>query len=702
MNLSELIHRPSEDGQSVVSSNYESSFQRSPTEPMHLDTLYNKVGSDLMDTRFTTTDHHNHQHLIHDAYSSSKLMTTSSSNSSSGSPHWQFAPPESSRSPYASTLSDQSINEPIRPASDLRGGSSTTSNSTTGGGANSNTNGGGNSGAMSTTARGPSSNSPVSPIPLDNTSSVDHHHYRKRRLSLNDASSYNHYSPDDKSTDQQLPSSKSTSTGIAGLYGRKDMTLTINGTNVTKDNIEEGYVQFIWHNDPSYIGDSIENLMYVKRKFSSVPKTGDLAYTTWDVYALVKKLHNNEIKNWSQLVGRLGLADVPGRPQFAQRVKRWMRKYRIDCYFDYLLGNPYNFNAGPNDEYTGCLVMGNYQKRRGNRTHTMVTNNNTATSHSTDDVDSRKSMDEFSSTTTRKRQKHHDDDENKDESADNDEEDDDDRNTRRTPIAHAGSRKRARNQPLLTSAMDDQEDDEKEHLTSSTTAIVTEEEREAGNTEDSTQMAEQPPSVYPMEYLREDEEDELASSTSSSPATSPAASSPEPSHESLSLSAKSTKPRQQHSSTSPTITTTTTIPPAAPSLSPSSSFKHTDTTAVAPITDHSLLSSPSPSQPLASSSSVAAVVPTTNASPPSQSPSHHHHPHLPSSCQNCTRLQDTVHHLQDDIVLLKQQLSTMQARLDEESEAKTAMVHRIDQLCTHYDKWRTQLAEQLLQSPFAE
>lgn len=248
-------------------------------------------------------------------------MTTSSSNSSSGSPHWQFAPPESSRSPYASTLSDQSINEPLRPTSDLRGGGgggsgSTTSNSTTGGGgggANSISNGVGgssSSGAMSTTARGPSSNSPVSPIPLDNTSSVDHHHhhhhhlYRKRRLSLNDSSSYNNYSPDDKSTDQHLPSSSSsppssssklTSTGIAGLYGRKDMTLTINGTNVTKDNIEEGYVQFIWHNDPSYIGDSIENLMYVKRKFSSVPKTGDLAYTTWDVYALVKKLHNNEV-----------------------------------------------------------------------------------------------------------------------------------------------------------------------------------------------------------------------------------------------------------------------------------------------------------------------------------------------------------------------------------------------------------------------
>lgn len=138
--------------------------------------------------------------------------------------------------------------------------------------------------------------------------------------------------------------------------------LTITGDNVNANNIEEGYVQFVLNHDPHYISDGIESLVYAKRKFLSVPKTGDISYTTWDIYELVLKLHNREIKNWSQLVGQLGLADMAGRPQFAQRVKRWMHRYKIDCYFDYLLGNEFYFNA-PNEKYSGCLMMGNYKKK---------------------------------------------------------------------------------------------------------------------------------------------------------------------------------------------------------------------------------------------------------------------------------------------------------------------------------------------------
>lgn len=85
--------------------------------------------------------------------------------------------------------------------------------------------------------------------------------------------------------------------------------------------------------------------------------------------AITSKLISNsfpfffyQIKNWSQLVGHLGVNDVSSRPQFAQRVKRWMQKYKIDCYFDYLLGNPYDYSADSN-RFSGCLMMGN-QKRR--------------------------------------------------------------------------------------------------------------------------------------------------------------------------------------------------------------------------------------------------------------------------------------------------------------------------------------------------
>ncbi|KAI8367373.1 ARS binding protein 2-domain-containing protein [Choanephora cucurbitarum] len=138
--------------------------------------------------------------------------------------------------------------------------------------------------------------------------------------------------------------------------------LSVNGDNVTANNIAEGYIQFVLCHDESYIGDGIESLVYAKRKFYSVPKTADISYSTWDIYQLVLKLHKREIKNWSQLVGQLGLQDMTGRPQFAQRVKRWMHRYKIDCYFDYLLGNDYEFHS-PSGKYSGCLTMGNYKKR---------------------------------------------------------------------------------------------------------------------------------------------------------------------------------------------------------------------------------------------------------------------------------------------------------------------------------------------------
>lgn len=71
--------------------------------------------------------------------------------------------------------------------------------------------------------------------------------------------------------------------------------LTITGDNVNANNIEEGYVQFVLNHDPHYISDGIESLVYAKRKFLSVPKTGDISYTTWDIYELVLKLHNREV-----------------------------------------------------------------------------------------------------------------------------------------------------------------------------------------------------------------------------------------------------------------------------------------------------------------------------------------------------------------------------------------------------------------------
>lgn len=98
------------------------------------------------------------------------------------------------------------------------------------------------------------------------------------------------------------PSTKSPSTKspcspppIVKKPPEKMAIVTITGDNVTCDTIEDGYIQFVLDHDPNYVTDGIESLMYAKRKFSSVPKTGDLSYTTWDIYQLVLKLHKREV-----------------------------------------------------------------------------------------------------------------------------------------------------------------------------------------------------------------------------------------------------------------------------------------------------------------------------------------------------------------------------------------------------------------------
>jgi hypothetical protein len=77
----------------------------------------------------------------------------------------------------------------------------------------------------------------------------------------------------------------------------KKPAVIITGDNVDGNNLEEGYIQFVLRHDANYIGDGIESLMYAKRKFSSVPKTGDLSYTTWDIFQLVQKLYTQEVND---------------------------------------------------------------------------------------------------------------------------------------------------------------------------------------------------------------------------------------------------------------------------------------------------------------------------------------------------------------------------------------------------------------------
>jgi hypothetical protein len=70
---------------------------------------------------------------------------------------------------------------------------------------------------------------------------------------------------------------------------------TVTGENVNEDNIVDGYVQFVFAHDPMYASDDVDSIVYLKKKIMATPKTQDLTYSAWDIYALVMKLHSQEV-----------------------------------------------------------------------------------------------------------------------------------------------------------------------------------------------------------------------------------------------------------------------------------------------------------------------------------------------------------------------------------------------------------------------
>lgn len=125
--------------------------------------------------------------------------------------------------------------------------------------------------------------------------------------------------------------------------------------SVNASNVTNSYIDFVGYSDPSIDTSDANTLSHLDKKFNAVPKTEGKVFTTWSLFECVTMMHRGEISNWSQLVGKLGVSDVSGRPQYAQRCKRWLQKYKIDCFFDYLLGNPYDF-FNVSGEYSGCLA----------------------------------------------------------------------------------------------------------------------------------------------------------------------------------------------------------------------------------------------------------------------------------------------------------------------------------------------------------
>ncbi|KAI9259068.1 ARS binding protein 2-domain-containing protein [Sporodiniella umbellata] len=123
---------------------------------------------------------------------------------------------------------------------------------------------------------------------------------------------------------------------------KRPTRITIKGHNVSKETVVDGFVQFFVYHHPKCLEDSD----LIRQKITKLPNAHcqDLDYSVWDLYQHIVGLHKGHIKTWSQLVGRLGVKNASRRTQFTQKIKKWMKKNKIDCYFNYLLGNDYDFH----------------------------------------------------------------------------------------------------------------------------------------------------------------------------------------------------------------------------------------------------------------------------------------------------------------------------------------------------------------------
>lgn len=437
-----------------------------------------------------------------------------------------------------------------------------------------------------------------------------------------------------------------------------------------------------------------------------------------------------QIKNWSQLVGQLGLSDMTGRPQFAQRVKRWMHKYKIDCYFDYLLGNPYDFHASDSNEgtrYSGCLMMGNYQKRRAARV---------------DETDSVKSADENNSverqswirtkrgSTKRRKQHPYDDDSVSASEAEG--------STSQARLLPAGSRKRAR--MLLQRAVNNLDIDRSGlRGTTNTDSMNMHESQSVEYTDDSISNYEK------GRQARADETDSVKSaeehntveghpltrreSSSSKKRKQPAygddsvsASEAEqsPSQSSL-LSAESRKRLRTHyfNKDTPSLHEIANNDDADMNRSQSvegndeSAFENDDeeeeqdelasTTSSSTSAEEyskriltSDASNPTPSSDIKSTT----LGDTSSTAGPSVTSSMQHHEEPEGACPRCAHLEETVDFLQHDVMHLQGRVEALEAMLIKEKQEKEKSLSRLEKMFNHYRRWQTTLAEHFMQNPF--
>ncbi|KAI5926058.1 ARS binding protein 2-domain-containing protein [Camillea tinctor] len=118
---------------------------------------------------------------------------------------------------------------------------------------------------------------------------------------------------------------------------------------VTRETIEDAYVDFIFHCNPAVPMHADTTLL--REAFAAPPRSEGKSFSTYTLFELIRQLHLKEIKTWAELALKLGV-EPPDQDkgqssqkiqQYAVRLKRWMHSMHVNAFFDYLLDNPHPY-----------------------------------------------------------------------------------------------------------------------------------------------------------------------------------------------------------------------------------------------------------------------------------------------------------------------------------------------------------------------
>ncbi|TAQ88637.1 hypothetical protein B7494_g3038 [Chlorociboria aeruginascens] len=118
---------------------------------------------------------------------------------------------------------------------------------------------------------------------------------------------------------------------------------------VTDDNFDDAYVDFIMHCNPSVPLDT--DTSELRKSFRSPPKSDGKTFSSFALFELIRKLESKEIKTWAQLAIDLGVEppaldkgqSAQKVQQYAVRLKRWMHAMHVDAFFEYLLNKTHTY-----------------------------------------------------------------------------------------------------------------------------------------------------------------------------------------------------------------------------------------------------------------------------------------------------------------------------------------------------------------------